>query len=571
MATRPSSEAHIAEAGSAAGAAGAGGTGSAGSRPKTAEKASWRWKAGAVLVAVLTIGTVWLVTGVVGTVYGAADNGDGPRLTCPSGLLPDTPSQRWNGQIGVVHEYQVGEGQDCWADVVYPTTRRLLLNALVPDTGTFSLRKLAAVESSMLGVVVGCGVLLLRRWGRPGMCALAVIGFAAVAPAMSRFFMSPFSESAGLVGSVALLIGAAGLLANPVRAYAERFTSVALVLFGAAYGGLAKQANLPLIGVGVAVLLCTRLVEPRPFRPRRVAYWARLVLPRLVSLGMCAALLVPAAQWYKAGETWSRELNFNELTTGDFVLGAVALEVQRNGGSLADLGLPESFGPLVGMEEWPDQDRKVQPDWQHYFKFDIEETRARTAEYIARNPEIGYRLLTTGIAATQGVRNNYLAAYEFGGGPDKGKIRITMDTPYVAVGAVNAAGNGAVGFLLLSGLTVLGPVRYANQRFRRRIGPEPGRGHTPTTGLLLLAAVSAALALTTCAVAVWGDGYYELTKHVWLGAFFAAVAVGLAGVAGAGPVRRRLSRIRRNQWNERNDRPAGERPGRQDAPDRVTA
>jgi hypothetical protein len=46
-------------------------------------------------------------------------------------------------------------------------------------------------------------------------------------------------------------------------------------------------------------------------------------------------------------------------------------------------------------------------------------------------------------------------------------------------------------------------------------------------------------------VAVWGDGYYELTKHVWLGAFFAAVAVGLAAVPAAAAGRDRFTRIRR--------------------------
>lgn len=543
LVTRPSSDTRIPAPRTVAGGDG---PDSARAPGESAGRASWRRKAASVLVAVLTTAAVWLVTGVVGTVYGAADNGDGMRLTCPAGLVPDTPAQRWNGQIGVVHEYRVGEGQDCWAEVVYPTTRRILLNALVPESGTFSLRRLAAVESTMLGLAVGCGVLLMRRWGAAGMCGLAVVTFAAVAPAMSRFFVSPFSESAGLVGAVALLIGAAGVLANPVRARAERFTSIALVLSGAAYGGLAKQANLPLIGIGVLILLCTRLTAPRPGRPRSAADWARLVLPRLVSLGMCVALLVPAARWYEAGDTWSRELALKELTTGDFVLGAVAFELEREGGSLEDLGLPASLQPLVGMTEWPTFERKRQPDWQEHFNVNLDDTRFRAAKAIARNPEIGYRLLATAVAATEGVRNKYMAAYEVGGQPDKGKARIALDAPYVAVGSVNAAGNGAVGVLILTALTVLGPVRYLTGRFRRRATPDPDRGHPPTTGLLLLASASAALALATCAVALWGDGYYELTKHVWLGAFFAAVAIGISAVAAAAPAARASrSRLRR--------------------------
>src|SRR5262245_53242977 len=96
LATRPSAEPHISPDRSSSDGDGPNSTGPAG---KPGGRASWRWKAAAALAAVLTTVAVWLVVGVVGPVYGAADNGDGPRLTCPAGLVLDTPSQYWDAQV----------------------------------------------------------------------------------------------------------------------------------------------------------------------------------------------------------------------------------------------------------------------------------------------------------------------------------------------------------------------------------------------------------------------------------------------------------------------------------------
>ncbi|MDI2131538.1 hypothetical protein [Yinghuangia seranimata] len=492
------------------------------------DKASRGWKVAAVLAAVATVAAAWLVTGVFGAVYGADDNGDGTRLTCPARLAADTPSQRTAWQGGVVVNYRVAEYPGCAGLPVYPTTRRLLLNALTPDEGVFSLRTLAAVESSFLGVAVGCGVLLLRRWGAAGMAALAVVAVAAVAPVMARFFVSPYSESAGLVGAVLVLVGVAGVLANPVRARAERVASLALVLCGGLYGGLAKQAYVPLAAVAALVLLLAKPWEPQQYEPGQSTRGRILVgraLPRLVSACLCAALVVPVCSWYRAGTTWAEELRLKERTDADFVLGAVAPELERRGGSLADLGLPESLQDLVGMDTWPPPSRMVQPDWVHYFTEGGADSRRRAAGVVMRDPGLAYTLVTRAIAATDGVRIPYLAPNEVGRKPSESPVRDVLDKPYAVVGAVDTTGGGTVGLTSLLAVCLVGPTAYAAKRRRR--GPvRPGIG--PVDGPLLLASAAAGLALLTCLVAVWGDGYYELAKHVWLAAFFAVVAVGIS-------------------------------------------
>jgi hypothetical protein len=60
--------------------------------------------------------------------------------------------------------------------------------------------------------------------------------------------------------------------------------------------------------------------------------------------------------------------------------------------------------------------------------------------------------------------------------------------------------------------------------------PRARRADPLTIGLTRVAAAAALLGLGVVTLAVLGDGYYELSKHVWLGSYCVLVG-GLSGVA----------------------------------------
>ena len=123
----------------------------------------------AVLAAAVAMAVVALSLGFGGTPVGVGDNGDGPRLYCGAGLVPRFAT--------------VGSG------ATWPLTRLGLLYALA-----------VGVLTGLAAWAVGAGVRLLALL--PALVPL-------VGPTFTRFFISTFSEPAGLLGGYALCLGAA--------------------------------------------------------------------------------------------------------------------------------------------------------------------------------------------------------------------------------------------------------------------------------------------------------------------------------------------------------------------------
>ena len=161
----------------------------------------------AAVAAVLAAAVVALSLGLFVTPVGVADNGDGMRLYCGAGLVPDTPSGRSNWQGGVVLDFSTGAPAcpDAIASAALPALRLATLGS----GPTWSLTRLGVLYALAVGVLTG-----LAAWAvGPGLRLLALVPALVplVGPTFTRFFLSTFSEPAGLLGAYALCLGAAAV------------------------------------------------------------------------------------------------------------------------------------------------------------------------------------------------------------------------------------------------------------------------------------------------------------------------------------------------------------------------
>ena len=185
--------------------------------------------------AVTTLVLFSVVVGVFGDVYGAADQGDGPRLMCSADLVAIGRPAQLAFEVPVLQTQYRRVPSVCGSR--FPTSRFVALQiAAAVGAGTFDLRWLAFVEILLLATAAGCGALLLSARGWLGVAVAAVVVITAAAPAFARFLMSPLEEVGGVVGAVGLLLGAAAIFSakEPLPSW-ERRTALALVWFG---GGL---------------------------------------------------------------------------------------------------------------------------------------------------------------------------------------------------------------------------------------------------------------------------------------------------------------------------------------------
>ena len=122
----------------------------------------------AAVAAVLAAAVVALSLGLFATPVGVADNGDGMRLYCGAGLVPDTPSGRSNWQGGVVLDFTTGAPAcpDAIASAALPALRLATLGA----GPTWSLTRLGVLYALAVGVLTG-----LAAWAvGPGLRLLAL-------------------------------------------------------------------------------------------------------------------------------------------------------------------------------------------------------------------------------------------------------------------------------------------------------------------------------------------------------------------------------------------------------------
>ncbi|MFC5208368.1 hypothetical protein ACFPM0_17645 [Pseudonocardia sulfidoxydans] len=450
------------------------------------------------LAAFLALG---LSTGLLlGAPAGAGDNGDGARLWCGAGLDPLTPSGKSAWQGGVVLDFATG-GRAC-ADPL-PSSALVVLRAVTPaGPGTWSLTTLGW---AYLVAVVGAAA--LAAWAasargprRAALLAVPVLPLAE--PAFGRFLISTYSEPAGLVGTSVLLMGAVVVAVTRRDDRAERVVALALVVSGGVLAGTAKSGYLPLLAAAGVLCLVTA-VGSRGVRGRLTGIAAVVAL-----VGLSAGPAVATSQW--------QARHYAGVNATDLVFSTVLPEVGPD--AVARLGLPPAAAHRSGTTYFP----RADPDLpgQAVITADPDAVRDAALRELATHPAALLRAVGVSVQATQGRGVDYLPSAPWTPptvapsdgvvtgpeGSDAAALRMwlaTMAAPWWP-SAVLLAG------LAVGVATMAAPVR---------------RRFPAATAAARIGGLCAATSLALAALAVLGDGYFEIAKHVWLAAYLVDTTV----------------------------------------------
>jgi hypothetical protein len=487
----------------------------------------------AVVAAAVAVVVVVLSLGLVGTPVGVADNGDGARLYCGAGLTPRTPDARSNWQGGVVLDFTTGA--PACPDPIASAALPVLRLATVGSGPTWSLTRLGVLYALAVGVLSG-----LAAWAvGPGIRLLALVPALVplAGPTFTRFFLSTFSEPAGLLGAYALCLGTAVVAVTGRSEGRARVVGLLLVAGGGLLAATAKASFLPLLAVALLVTALTAVGRRR---------WVGLAAAGVLAL-VALAPVVAGVQW--------QQRHFAAINAHNLVYTAVLPDV--GAAALGPLGLPPAALAAAGRAYYPDGVRGV--PGAEVVAADPAGARRAAYEVLLAHPGAAVGAVGRGLTATLGADLSYLPSAPVTAasvppvlgttvgpqGADRAQMLAWLDgltLPWLPATVV-AAG------LLAGVLTVRRPDPVGAPRELQQgdtadvewqqgdTAAAPGAPvATAVRALGRVAAFGAVSAVGLVAAAVLGDGYFEIAKHTWLAAYLVAVTatsvvLGLAVVA----------------------------------------
>jgi hypothetical protein len=475
-----------------------------------------RWSTAASVVLASLAAAVLVL--FAGPDLGLADNNDGRRLMCQVGLAP------LQQPVGGTVDFDLGpappevlEGctDDSWR---YPTSWAPVVGVAVAvhqgllGSDGFDLRSLALASALLLSVAAGvlAAVLSGPAWWRlllAGGLALAVLD-----TGLAAYLASPYAEAGGFVGLLLFLAAAVSYLVRD----AVRAVDVALLVAAALFVGTVKAQLAPMLLVAGAVLLLRavawrRSAGGRP-RPGRVRAW-----PVLGAVVVVAAVPVFLGQ---LGDEFSRVNRYHLLFT------TLLPGSGEPAAALAELGLPPELASYSGSYAYGERTAFAEPSYPR-----VEEgfDRGDAVRYWVAHPAEGLRAVGTVTAEAAHTRVEHLAMTE----QDPAAPIVVVDRwqpGHLALAPFRAL---PWPFLWLAWGVSFAAGSWVAARHRlppavRQVGA--------------LAALLATVAASQVVVALLGDGYYEVRKHL---VFSAWASVALVPVVLAMTVSPLLARRRR--------------------------
>jgi hypothetical protein len=456
-----------------------------------------------VAAAALVVLTLGLPTG---RTFGVEDNGDGFRLFCGLGMVPRTVDRiaAWKG--GVVTDFAVVAGPTCGMST--PSSAALVLRAAtLGGDGSSALSTLGWWYAALVGLVVGTAAWAASAGGLRRAAVLVVPVAPLALPAFTRFFVSTYGEPAGLLGALATACGVAALLVTRPGHRAARTVALVLTALGGGVAATAKVGYVPVLVAALAVCAVVTVGRRRWFG-RMVA--AVTVLAVAVPIGAAAHF---------------QDRVYGGANVHDVVFTLALPELGPDGP--AALGLPPEAAAVTGNGFFNGPPLPTADWWVRAVGEDADATRAAALEALLRHPDALLRGLGVGLQATTRPDLTYLAAgpgdpaRPTGPGGDAGwsgsrgpELReVLRASPWPA--------------WLPTALVLLAVVAAGSSVLWRPRQPAAARWS-------LAAGLAAVTALGLVAVAVLGDGYFEVFKHVWLAAYLLVLTgLGLLGAAGA--------------------------------------
>lgn len=447
------------------------------------------------MTGVLLASTIGLLPG--SQAVGAGDNGDGSRLYCGVGLSAvGAPASEWQG--GVILDFS----RSAPCSTHQPSSAFAVMRVAAFNQDPFSLRRLGWLYSGLFATVAtiaGCAV-AARRFISLSLLLPPIVPL--FDPDFARFLISTYAEPAGLLGAFAMVCGVAVAACTHRHHRAERFVAIFLIGSGGLMAGLAKLAYVPVLAVATVVLATVPVCIRSPAR----GWTAWLAGPSAAMLTAAAAVLP-----INSARAWQAE-TYGSFNTHNFVYGVVLTEFP---GSTSRLGLPARASDSRGDAYLPNGPAGVagadlvaaNPD--HY--------RTAGSRLLIQSPVSLARVVGIALQATIGRSLTYLPNQPW----------TTASTPptlgRIISGAQGADSRSFRPWLdamsrpwMPSLLTALGAVfGVISVRWRRH----------RTAAFAKMSGICAASALGLAVVAVFGDGYFEIAKHVWLAAYFLDVTL----------------------------------------------
>ncbi|MCD2198017.1 hypothetical protein LQ327_32065 [Actinomycetospora endophytica] len=336
-----------------------------------------------------------------------------------------------------------------------------------------------------------------------------------VAPWWSRFLVSTYGEPAGLLGAAWVVWGLLAVAVTRPDERGERITALGLVVAGGVVAATAKPGFLP-VGLAAVVACALVTVGSRAWRRR---------VPGLVAAALAVGL---AAAPVLAGIRYQDDL-YVVPNTHDLIFTAILPE--SGPAALAPLGLPPAAWQHSGEHFYLDLGRGI-PGWDATVGTRPVETRAVARRWIAEHPVVLARMVHRGLLATLRPEIPYLVSTTAGPRTVSGTLPVP-DVPEGAqrMGVTFAYFDRLPGRWVPPAVVALALLAAAASV----VVPRFARRSTTALGLLRVAGVLAAAAVGTVLLAVLGDGYVEVAKHVWLASYLLVVTViVLAGSAVVG-------------------------------------
>lgn len=355
-----------------------------------------------------------------GGAIGMGDQGDGRRLMCQLGVRTAAPfnanPSAYLYPTWIAHRWY---GEACSADGaggLYRSSELWLLSLakhLTPALGlpgAVDLRVLGVICAVLVGLVVAMLVLAL-----PGSIAFRVVvaslvGLLAADSAVAQFFVSPYSEPAELIGTLAL--GPALLFLW--RRGVVTWTRLGVVVFVSTVVIGAKTQAAAVLPVIFVALLWLPYGAAGP--PRRAV---DRVVSRLPGLLACAVLLgVTAFFVHAAPEGLTQQDVYGE------VFGEILVHSPNRAADLRSLGADPSLASAAGSNPESPNAATIRPE---YLAFTRDVTEAAIVRFYVLHP---LRLLPVAADGLRGVaqwRQDYLGSYLPGSGHPPGAIERRVD------------------------------------------------------------------------------------------------------------------------------------------------
>lgn len=451
----------------------------------------------AVLTGLLTFLGVALAWGGIGSVRGAADNGDGARLFCGAGIAPATPDSASNWKGGVVLNFSVVKR--C-SDSIPSSALPILEMSKFGSGQTYSLTRLGWAYTLLIALTVAIATWASTRvalWR--ALILLPVVSPLALAN-FSRFFVSTYSEPSGLAGLVALLSGICVVLCTCPTCRVERVIAFGLIVSGTFVAVTSKIAYSPLVVVGVVACLLTEF---------RTGSESRRIADRTFGIAATVFLLVALVIPMKLALEW-QAANTQAINTHNLVYTTVLVEVP---GADSELGLPSGASKSAGTAYYPDGPAGVVGS--ELISTSPSRVRKAATWLMISNPKSLLRAVGISMQATLASSLGYLPSEPW----NADSAPLTIGQSVGEQGAKRILLQGWLDQMSLpwlpSAVAILGVSIGVIGLFRRE----------RFWGLFaVVAGVAGFSSVVLATTAVLGDGYFEIAKHVWLSSYCIAVA-----------------------------------------------